>query len=138
MNELQEDSVRLVMAYIEASQHAREIGDPADFELLRSYLADDVILKQASPWTHEAWRVIHEGPDAIISRLRQPSNASRALQTQTVNAVSAGDEVLVEQLSTIITDSGQYVSSTCFVFSIANGKITGGRLYRNDAGLPTA
>jgi hypothetical protein len=25
----------------------------------------------------------------------------------------------------------------CFLFSVTDGRITGGRLYRNDAGLPT-
>jgi ketosteroid isomerase-like protein len=110
---------------------------PADFELLRTYLAQDLIIKQASRWTDDPWRVIHHGADSLIGRLRTSSNARTSLHTETVNAVTAGDDVLVEQVSTITTDSQQHRSSVCFLFTVAGGKITGGRLYRNDAGLPT-
>jgi ketosteroid isomerase-like protein len=32
-------------------------------------------------------------------------------------------------------DAKRHVSSVCFLFTVSDGKITGGRLYRNDAGL---
>lgn len=137
MSEAQQSSVDLVLAYIAASQHARATQDPEDFELLRNCLAEDLIIKQASPWTDDPWRVVHTGADSLIGRLRAPSNAGPALHTETVNAVTAGEDVLVEQVSTITTGSHRHLSSVCFLFTVADGKITGGRLYRNDAGLPT-
>ena len=136
MSDARQSSVDLVLAYIAASQRARTTQDPGDFELLRTYLAEDLIIKQASPWTDDPWRVLHNSADSVVSRLRAPSNAGAVLNTETVNAVAAGEDVLVEQVSTITTDAQRHVSSVCFLFTVSDGKITGGRLYRNDAGLP--
>jgi ketosteroid isomerase-like protein len=130
-------SVDLVLAYIAAARRARETQDPRDFDVLRSFLADDVVIRQASPWADDPWQVIHRDSESVINRLQAPSNADTVLQTETVNAVAAGDEVLVEQVSTITASARVYVSSVCFLFSVTDGRITGGRLYRNDAGLPT-
>jgi ketosteroid isomerase-like protein len=130
-------SVDLVLAYIAAARRARETQDPRDFDVLRSFLADDVVIRQASPWADDPWQVIHRDSESVINRLQAPSNAGTVLQTETVNAVAAGDEVLVEQVSTITTSARVHVSSVCFLFSVTDGRITGGRLYRNDAGLPT-
>lgn len=49
MSDAQQSSVDLVLAYIAASQRARATQDPRDFELLRTYLAEDLIIKRASP-----------------------------------------------------------------------------------------
>jgi ketosteroid isomerase-like protein len=130
-------SVDLVLAYIAAARRARETQDPRDFDVLRSFLADDVVIRQASPWADDPWQVIHRDSESVINRLQAPSNTGTVLQTETVNAVAAGDEVLVEQVSTITTSARVHVSSVCFLFSVTDGRITGGRLYRNDAGLPT-
>jgi ketosteroid isomerase-like protein len=130
-------SVDLVLAYIAAARRARETQDPRDFDVLRSFLADDVVIRQASPWADDPWQIIHRDSESVINRLQAPSNADTVLQTETVNAVAAGDEVLVEQVSTITTSARVHVSSVCFLFSVTDGRITGGRLYRNDAGLPT-
>jgi ketosteroid isomerase-like protein len=130
-------SVDLVLAYIAAARRARETQDPRDFDVLRSFLADDVVIRQASPWADDPWQVIHRDSESVINRLQAPSNTGTVLQTETVNAVAAGDEVLVEQVATITTGARVHVSSVCFLFSVTDGRITGGRLYRNDAGLPT-
>jgi ketosteroid isomerase-like protein len=130
-------SVDLVLAYIAAARRARETQDPRDFDVLRSFLADDVVIRQASPWADDPWQVIHRDSESVINRLQAPSNTGTVLQTETVNAVAAGDEVLVEQVATITTSARVHVSSVCFLFSVTDGRITGGRLYRNDAGLPT-
>jgi ketosteroid isomerase-like protein len=130
-------SVDLVLAYIAAARRARETQDPRDFDVLRSFLADDVVIRQASPWADDPWQIIHRDSESVINRLQAPSNAGTVLQTETVNAVAAGDEVLVEQVATITTSARVHVSSVCFLFSVTDGRITGGRLYRNDAGLPT-
>lgn len=136
MDEAPLSPVDLVLSYIEASQRARATQDPQDFELLRRFLADDVIIKQAGPWADEPWRVVHNSAEALVTRLQAPSNAGTVLSTETVNAVAAGDDVLVEQISTITKDSREYTSSVCFLFTVAGDRIIGGRLYRNDAGLP--
>ena len=130
------NAVRLVLNYVEASQRAQDSRDPADFAKLREYLAEDLVITQASAWTDSPWRVVHEGRETLLARLHAPTNAAALLHTKTVNAVAAGNEVLVEQISTITTSGGECVSAVCFMFSVSGGKITGGRLYRNDANLP--
>jgi ketosteroid isomerase-like protein len=130
-------AVELVLAYIAASQRARATGDQADFESVRAFLADDIVIKLAGPWTESPWRVAHEGADAVIARLQAPVNAGPVLRTETVNAVSAGDDVLIEQVSVITTESGERTSAVCFLFTVRDGKIVASRAYRNDAGLPT-
>jgi ketosteroid isomerase-like protein len=137
MSDTSTSSVDLVLAYIAAARRARETQDPHDFDLLRSFLSDDLVIRQASPWADDPWQVIHRDAESLIRRLQAPSNAGAVLHTETVNAVAAGDEVLVEQVSTITTSDRAHVSSVCFLFSVTDGRITGGRLYRNDAGLPT-
>ena len=57
-------SIGLVRRYIEAVQRARASGDVDDFEALREFLAADVVMKAASPWTDEPWQVMHRGADA--------------------------------------------------------------------------
>jgi ketosteroid isomerase-like protein len=130
-------SVELVLAYIAAARRARETQDPRDFDLVRSFLSDDLVMRQAGPWADDPWQVVHRDADSVIQRLQAPSNAGAVLHTETVNAVAAGDEVLVEQVSTITRSARAHVSSVCFLFSVTDGRITGGRMYRNDAGLPT-
>ncbi len=131
------DAVDLVLGYVAASQRARSTGDPADFAAVRNFLADDVVITTASPWTDEPWRVAHSGADAVVARLQATVNAAAVLRTETVNAVAAGRDVLVEQVSVLTTDRGERTSAVCFLFTVDGGAITACRTYRNDAGLPT-
>jgi len=128
--------MRLVLTYIEAAQRARASGDADDFEALREFLAPDVLIKAASPWTDEPWRVIHRGADAVIARLQAPINKSTSLTTENVTVQQAGDDVYVEQMSTIVDGDGTHVSMVCHIFSVVDGVITGVRGYRNDRGIP--
>jgi ketosteroid isomerase-like protein len=128
--------VDIVTAYIEASQRARNSGDPADFELVRGHLAEGLEIRLASPWTDQPWRTAHTGADAVISRLREGINAGVNLTTETVNAVRAGEDVLVEQVSTLHTDEGDKVTCIAHIFTVVDGRIARIRTYRNDAGLP--
>jgi ketosteroid isomerase-like protein len=130
-------AVELVLAYIAASQRARSTGDAADFESVRAYLADDIVIRLAGPWTETPWRIAHEGADAVIARMQAPVNAGAVLRTETVNAVAAGEDVLIEQVSVMTSDSGERTSAVCFLFTVRHGKIAECRTYRNDAGLPT-
>jgi ketosteroid isomerase-like protein len=128
--------MRLVLTYIEAAQRARASGDADDFEALREFLAPDVLIKAASPWTDEPWRVIHRGADAVIARLQAPINKSTSLTPQNVTVQQAGDDVYVEQMSTIIDGDGTHVSMVCHIFSVVDGVISGVRGYRNERGIP--
>ncbi len=109
------DSLELVLSYIEAAQHARA----------------------SSEWTDEPWRVVLTGADALIERLQAPINDATTLTTLNVNAQRAGDhDILVEQLSTLTDELGEHVSMVCHIFTVDNGLITAVRAYRNDRGLP--
>jgi ketosteroid isomerase-like protein len=128
--------MRLLLTYIEAAQRARASGDADDFAALREFLAPDVLIKAASPWTDEPWRVIHRGADAVIARLQAPINKSTSLTPQNVTVQQAGDDVYVEQMSTIIDGDGTHVSMVCHIFSVVDGVISGVRGYRNERGIP--
>lgn len=129
-------SIRLVRSYIEAVQRARASGDVDDFEVLREFLSADFVIKAASPWTDEPWQVMHRGADAWITRLQAPINKAASLTTENVTVQQAGDDVYVEQLSTIVDRNGTYVSMVCHIFSVVDGVITGVRGYRNERGIP--
>ena len=103
---------------------------------MRTFLSDDLVIKMASPWTDSPWRVVSTTADQVLRRLTDPINRGSSLTTETVNAVRAGDDVMVEQVSTISRDGDTFVSIICHIFSVEAGKITSIRAYRNDSGLP--
>ena len=129
-------STRLVRRYIEAVQRARASGDADDFEALREFLAAGLVIMAASPWTDEPWQVMHRGADAAITRLQAPINKATSLTTENVTVQQAGDDVYVEQLSTIVDSDGTHVSMVCHIFTVVDGVITGVRGYRNERGIP--
>jgi ketosteroid isomerase-like protein len=131
------DDVALVLAWIEASQRARTSQRPQDFDALRQFLADDVLVKLASPWTDLPWRIAYTSADQMVDRLMAPINQGSTLTTENTNVVQAGKDVLVEQLSTINVDGLDHVSTVCHIFTVKDGRITQLRTYRNDQGLPT-
>jgi ketosteroid isomerase-like protein len=131
------DDVALVLAWIEASQRARTSQRPQDFDALRQFLADDVLVKLASPWTDSPWRIVYTSADQMVDRLMAPINQGSTLTTENTNVVQAGKDVLVEQLSTINVDGLDHVSTVCHIFTVEDGRITQLRTYRNDQGLPT-
>ena len=130
------DPRQLVLDYIERVQRARADGGSADWDAVRQLLAADVVFKMASPWTDEPWRVVLTGADAVIDRLQAPIDTATSLTTVDVNVQRAGDDVMVEQLSTLTDQGGKHVSMVCHIFSVADGVVTGVRAYRNDHGLP--
>ena len=71
-----------------------------------------------------------------IERFQAPINAGTSLTTVNVDVQQAGEDVLVEQLSTITDGEGEHVSMVCHIFSVAEGVITEVRAYRNDRDLP--
>jgi ketosteroid isomerase-like protein len=130
-----DDRVQLVLAYIEAAQHARATGQTADFDAVRRFLAPDVVVKMASPWTDQPWQVFFTSADAMIERLKAPINSASSLTTENVNVQLAGDDVMVEQLSIVTDEAGRRVSMVCHIFSLQDGVISGVRAYRNDNGI---
>lgn len=94
------------------------------------------MIKLASAWTDEPWRVVSTSADTLIGRLQAPINTGTSLTTENANVQQAGEDVLVEQLSVVTDGAGEHASMVCHIFSVASGKITGVRAYRNDAGLP--
>ncbi len=128
--------VELVEDYIAAAQLARETQDPEDLDRLRTFLADDITIKMASPWTDEPWRLVIAGVDALIERFTAPINQGSSLRTENVNVVAAGEDVVVEQLSTVSREGSDHVSMVCHIFTVSDGLIRGIRAYRNDAGIP--
>lgn len=126
----------VVLSYIKASQRARASGRVEDFEALRTFLAPDYVIKVASPWTDEPWLVMHRGADAVIARLQAPINKATSLTTENTTVQQAGNDVYVEQLSTIVDDDGTHVSMVCHIFTVVDGVITGLRGYRNERGIP--
>ena len=129
-------SIQLVKSYIEATQRARASGEADDFEAIRGFLAADFIIKAASPWTDEPWQVLHRSADAAITRLQAPINKATSLTTENVTVQQAGEDVYVEQLSTIVDDNGTHVSMVCHIFSVVDGAISSVRGYRNERGIP--
>jgi ketosteroid isomerase-like protein len=129
-------AIDVVLSYIEASQRARASGRIEDFEALRTFMADDYVIRVASPWTDEPWQVMHRGADAVIARLQAPINKAASLTTENTTVQQAGNDVYVEQLSTIVDDDGTHVSMVCHIFTVVDGVITGVRGYRNERGIP--
>ena len=129
-------SIQVVLSYIEASQRARASGRIVDFDALRRFLDPDFVIKVASPWTDEPWQVMHRGADAVIARLQAPINKATSLTTENITVQEAGNDVYVEQLSTIVDSDGTHVSMVCHIFTVVDGVITGLRGYRNERGIP--
>jgi len=130
------EDVNLVRAYIEATQRARDTQMPEDLAAMRGFLADDMTVKMASPWTDTPWRVVLTSADQLVERMKAPINKSSSLTTENANVVQAGKDVLVEQLSTITRDGRSHVSMVCHIFTVEDGKIAAIRAYRNDDGVP--
>ena len=130
------DPITIVTDYIEASQRARETREQADFDAVRDYFHPDATIRLASAWGHDPWRDSFHSAAEIVERLQAPINSSTSLTTENVNVVRAGDDVLVEQLSTLHVEGRHHVSMVCHLFTVTDGRIAGIRTYRNDLGLP--
>ena len=135
-NRSMSDDVSLVLAYIEASQRARASQRPEDFEAIRGFLADDIEIKLASPWTDAPWRVSITSADQMVERLKAPINKGSSLTTENTNVSQAGKDVLVEQLSTIAQEGRTHISMVCHIFTVEDGKVSVIRTYRNEDGIP--
>jgi ketosteroid isomerase-like protein len=103
---------------------------------MRAFLTDEVELKVASPWTESPWHNFYTTADQVIERMKAPINRASSLTTENTNVAQAGEDVLVEQLSTIVQDGRTHVSMVCHIFTVQGGKVAGIRTYRNENGIP--
>lgn len=54
--------------------------------------------------------------EQLLQRFTDPINRGSSLTTETVNAVLAGDDLLVEQVLSLKRDDGDLVSIVCHIF----------------------
>jgi ketosteroid isomerase-like protein len=99
-------------------------------------LADEVEIRVASPWTDAPWHNFYTTANQVIGRMKAPINQGSSLTTENTNVAQAGEDVLVEQLSTIVRDGRPHVSMVCHIFTIEGGKVARIRTYRNETGIP--
>jgi len=128
------DALAVVRSYVEAAQQARRSQREEDWQRVAALLADEVLWQLAGDGTGELWRG-RRGRAAVLAALQDSRNTWSRLQTKTVNAFAAGDQVLVEQVSTVIDEDGtQHVKPVAFVFLVADGRVARISTYRNDSG----
>ena len=72
----------------------------------------------------------------MIARLQAAINKATSLTTENTTMQQAGNDVYVEQRSTIVDDDGTHVSTVCHIFTVVDGVITSLRGYRNERGIP--
>jgi ketosteroid isomerase-like protein len=128
------DALAVVRSYVEAAQQARRSQREEDWQRVSELLADEVLWQLAGDGTGELWRG-RRGRAAVLAALQDSRNTWSRLQTKTVNAFTAGDQVLVEQVSTVADEDGtQHVKPVAFVFLVADGRVARINTYRNDSG----
>jgi ketosteroid isomerase-like protein len=127
-------ALEVVLSYIEAAQQARRSQHDDDWQRVSELLANDVLWQLAGDGTGELWRGLR-GRGNVLAALQEPRNSWSRLQTNTVNAFADGDQVLVEQVSTVIGEDGtQRVKPVAFVFLVVDGRVARISTYRNDGG----
>jgi ketosteroid isomerase-like protein len=91
-----------------------------------------VVWQFAGDGTGELWRA-RRGRAEVLAALQVAQNSWSRLQTKTVNAFADGDQVLVEQESTVVGEDGaKWVKPVAFVFVVADGQVAKISTYRND------
>ena len=85
-------SIRLFGA-ISRRPAGQGVGDADDFEALRRFVAADLVIEGREPVDRRALAVMHQGADAVITRLQAPINKATSLTTENINVQQAGDDV---------------------------------------------
>ena len=132
MAEMRSGALEVVLSYVEAAQQARRSQRDDDWRRVSELLAEEVVWQVAGNGTGELWRA-RRGRAQVVAALQVAQNTWSRLQTKTVNAFTDGDQVLVEQESTVLGEDGtQWVKPVAFVFVVADGRVAKISTYRND------
>jgi ketosteroid isomerase-like protein len=125
----------IVRAYLEAVQAARRtLAADEPWRRVAALLATDVRWRFAGGAGRRLWPVELNGRDAVLEQLRQPPASWSRLRTETISVLRCGPVVLVEQVSTLVAESGvEEVKPVAHVFTVIDGLIADVRTYRNDA-----
>ena len=134
MAEIRSGALEVVLSYVEAAQQARRSQRDDDWRRVSQLLAEEVAWQLAGDGSGELWRA-RRGRAEVLAALQVAQNSWSRLQTKTVNAFTDGDQVLVEQESTVLGEDGtQWVKPVAFVFVVADGRVAKISTYRNDGG----
>ena len=134
MGEIRSEALEVVLSYVAAAQQARRSQRDDDWRRVAELLAEEVVWQLAGNGTGELWRA-RRGRAEVLAALQVAQNSWSRLQTKTVNAFADGDQVLIEQESTVIDEDGiEYVKPVAFVFVVADGRVAKISTYRNDGG----
>jgi ketosteroid isomerase-like protein len=134
MAEMRSGALEVVLSYVEAAQQARRSQREDDWQRVAELLAEEVVWRFAGDGTGELWRG-RRGRTEVLGALQVAQNTWSRLQTKTVNAFADGDQVLVEQVSTVTDEDGiEHVKPVAFVFVVADGRVARISTYRNDGG----
>jgi ketosteroid isomerase-like protein len=135
---MKQPSDGIVRTYVETVQAARRTqAEDEAWRRVADLLAENVRWRFAGGGADRLWPVELIGRDAVLRQLRSPMTSWSRLRTETVGLLGCGPVVLVEQVSTIVADSGlEKVKPVAHVFSVIEGLISEIRTYRNDAHHP--
>src|SRR5512132_1266360 len=132
MAEMRSGALEVVLSSVEAAQQARRSPRDDDWRRVSELLAEDVVWQFAGNGTGELWRP-RRGRAEVLAALQVAQNTWSRLQTKTVNAFTDGDQVLIEQESTVLGEDGtQWAKPVAFVFVVADGQVAKISTYRND------
>jgi ketosteroid isomerase-like protein len=128
-------SGEIVGAYLDAVQAARRVQSVDEaWQLVADLLAENVRWRFAGSGADRLWPVEWKGRDAVLAHLRHPMAELSRLRTETTGVWPCGPVVLVEQVSTLVGESGvEELKPVAHVFVVAEGLISEVRTYRNDA-----
>jgi ketosteroid isomerase-like protein len=132
------DNVTLVKVYLDAVRAARESGSPDDWNRVRPFVHNDLLVRTAGNGSGDLWRTSVSSFEEYVERLSRVALRDSDLETETITVFGEGDAVAVEQVSRFKRPDGTHAEKPhCFIFRKRDGRIASVSAYRNDP-VPTA